>query len=70
MHLYARDEVTNWFHQQRKHSSPDLAFRQAVDAHIKSAVKRAETMACKVERELVKPFFYYIIERILRNIRQ
>lgn len=31
--------------------APDLKFRHAVLANLEAVVKRAETMACKIERE-------------------
>ncbi|KAG7096929.1 hypothetical protein E1B28_004330 [Marasmius oreades] len=65
--LFARDEVFGWLNQQQQHqrqnpqnpnppSAPiavDLTFRQYVAALIDGVVSRAETMACKVEREQV-----------------
>ncbi|KAK1236603.1 transcription-associated protein 1 [Marasmius sp. AFHP31] len=64
--LFARDEVFGWLTQQQQHRqntaahpgavppapiTVDLAFRQHVETLLEGVVSRAETMACKVERE-------------------
>ncbi|KAI0352960.1 atypical/PIKK/TRRAP protein kinase [Trametes cingulata] len=53
--LFARDEVMTWLHQHHRGKIPqiDLNFRLNVAANIESVVKRAETMACKLERDQV-----------------
>ncbi|KAJ7638852.1 FAT domain-containing protein [Roridomyces roridus] len=50
--LFSRDEVMNWIRARPGNAgSNDPNFRKFVAANIDSIVKRAETMACKVERE-------------------
>ncbi|OBZ70424.1 Transcription-associated protein 1 [Grifola frondosa] len=52
--LFARDEVITWLHQHHRGKMPtpiDSSFRKQVATCIEGVVKRAETMACKVERE-------------------
>jgi len=49
--LFARDEVMTWLHGKGKPWNFDLAFRTNVAENIKGVVKRAETMACKLERD-------------------
>ncbi|KAI0832419.1 atypical/PIKK/TRRAP protein kinase [Trametes gibbosa] len=51
--LFARDEVMTWLHQHHRGKVPqiDMNFRLHVGANIESVVKRAEIMACRVERE-------------------
>ncbi|KAI9063246.1 atypical/PIKK/TRRAP protein kinase [Trametes sanguinea] len=51
--LFARDEVMTWLHQHHRGKVPqiDMSFRQNVAANIEGVVKRAETMACKLERD-------------------
>ncbi|PCH41022.1 hypothetical protein WOLCODRAFT_151061 [Wolfiporia cocos MD-104 SS10] len=51
--LYVRDETMTWLHRQRKPWSFDISFRQMMAITSDAIVKRAETMACKVEREQV-----------------
>ena len=43
-----------WLHGRHKPWMFDLSFRQNVAQNIDGVVKRAETMACKVERETVR----------------
>lgn len=45
-----------WLHQHHRGKVPqiDINFRLHVAANIESVVKRAETMACKLEREQVR----------------
>ena len=43
-----------WLHAKGKQWTFDLAFRTNVAANIEGIVKRAEVIACKVEREEVK----------------
>ncbi|EJF61235.1 atypical/PIKK/TRRAP protein kinase [Dichomitus squalens LYAD-421 SS1] len=51
--LFVRDEVMTWMHQHYRRQQPqiDVSFRMSVSANIESVIKRAETMACKIERE-------------------
>ncbi|OCH94107.1 atypical/PIKK/TRRAP protein kinase [Obba rivulosa] len=49
--LFARDEVSHWLSSRGKPWSYDLTFRQFAAALTDGVVKRAEAMACKVERE-------------------
>lgn len=51
--LFGRDEVTSWMSMRGRPWAVDLLFRQSVAANIDGVVKRAETMACKIEREQV-----------------
>ena len=51
--LFSRDEVTNWLATRGKPYAMDLNFRQQVAMNIDHIVRRAETMACKLEREQV-----------------
>ena len=43
-----------WLHGRGKPWTFDLSFRTNVAENIKGVVKRAETMACKLEREQVR----------------
>ncbi|KAG5637374.1 hypothetical protein H0H81_004799 [Sphagnurus paluster] len=52
--LYARDEVNSWMALRNQPFQVDMLFRQSVGANIDGIVKRAETMACKIEREQVR----------------
>ncbi|KAF8195850.1 FAT domain-containing protein [Mycena galopus ATCC 62051] len=47
--LFGRDEVMTWL--RGRTASTDANFRKFVAANIDGVVKRAETMACKIERE-------------------
>ncbi|KAI3612149.1 histone acetylase complex subunit [Moniliophthora roreri] len=49
--LFARDEVIAWLAQRNMPLVVDLAFRQHVTNMVEGVVHRAETVACKVERE-------------------
>jgi len=49
--LFARDEVMNWLQGRGKPWTLDISYRSNVAANIDGVVKRAETMACKIERE-------------------
>ena len=53
--LFARDEVMTWLHQHHRGRVPpiDHNFRLNVTNNIDAIIKRAETMACKTEREQV-----------------
>jgi len=51
--MFARDEVMTWLHSRNKPWTVDLAYRGHVATCIDGVVKRAETMACKVERDQV-----------------
>jgi hypothetical protein len=54
--LFGRDEVMAWLHTQKRAWAVDIPFRSTVATAIESIVKRAETMACKIEREQVCVF--------------
>ncbi|KAF7355349.1 hypothetical protein MSAN_01451500 [Mycena sanguinolenta] len=47
--LFSRDEVMTWL--RGRATSADANFRKFVAANLDGVVKRAETMACKIERE-------------------
>ncbi|KAF5369949.1 hypothetical protein D9758_001009 [Tetrapyrgos nigripes] len=49
--LFVRDEVINWFTTRGRPPNIDPNFRQHVALNVDSIVKRAETVACKIERE-------------------
>jgi len=49
--LYGRDEVNSWMAMRNQPWQADITFRQNVAGNIDGVVKRAETMACKIERE-------------------
>jgi len=49
--LFSRDEVMTWLHGRGKPWTFDLSFRTSVAESIKGVVGRAETLACKLERE-------------------
>ncbi|KAG6837441.1 hypothetical protein H0H93_009535 [Arthromyces matolae] len=49
--LYGRDEVNAWMAMRNQPWSTDGIFRQSVAANTEGIVKRAESMACKIERE-------------------
>ncbi|TFY70158.1 hypothetical protein EVG20_g2846 [Dentipellis fragilis] len=49
--LFSRDEVMTWLHGRGKPWSFDKNFRDSVAQNIEGVIKRAETLACKVERE-------------------
>ncbi|TFY82719.1 hypothetical protein EWM64_g1298 [Hericium alpestre] len=49
--LFSRDEVMTWLHGRGKPWTFDLSFRQNVAMNTDGIVKRAETLACKIERE-------------------
>lgn len=49
--LFARDEVMTWLHGRGQPWTFDLSFRTNVTTNIEGVVKRAEVMACKVERD-------------------
>lgn len=51
--LFARDEVMTWMHGKGHPWTFDLSFRTSCAANIEGVVKRAEIMACKIERETV-----------------
>jgi len=54
--LFSRDEVMTWLHaRQRPWTTTDVSFRNNVASNIDGVVKRAEAMACKVEREQSTP---------------
>ncbi|TCD69680.1 hypothetical protein EIP91_006697 [Steccherinum ochraceum] len=49
--LFARDEYMTWLHGRGKPWSFDLSFRTNVANIVDGVVKKAETLACKLERE-------------------
>ncbi|KNZ81468.1 Transcription-associated protein 1 [Termitomyces sp. J132] len=49
--LYSRDEVNSWMAMRNQPWQADGIFKQSVSANIEGVVKRAESMACKLERE-------------------
>ncbi|KAH9482694.1 Transcription-associated protein 1 [Psilocybe cubensis] len=49
--LLSRDEVSLWFQQRSRGVVVDNQFRMHVNAHVDNIVKRAESLACKLERE-------------------
>ncbi|PFH52762.1 hypothetical protein AMATHDRAFT_1809 [Amanita thiersii Skay4041] len=49
--LLGRDEVAAWLSMRGRPWTIDLIFRQSVAMNIDGIVKRAETMACKTERD-------------------
>ncbi|KAG6831589.1 hypothetical protein H0H92_009062 [Tricholoma furcatifolium] len=49
--LYGRDEVNAWMALRNQPWATDAAFKQSVSSNVDSIVKRAESMACKLERE-------------------
>ncbi|KAG6332834.1 hypothetical protein ID866_6255 [Astraeus odoratus] len=49
--LFARDEVMTWLHGRGQPWTFDLSFRTNVSANIEGVIKRAEVMACKLERD-------------------
>ena len=46
--------MMTWMHQHKKGPQIDMAFRAAVSHNIEVIIKRAETMACKLERDQVR----------------
>jgi len=51
--LFARDEVMTWLHGRGQPWTFDTSFRTNCSANIDGVVKRAEVMACKVERDQI-----------------
>lgn len=51
--LFARDEVMTWLHGRGQPWTFDVSFRTNCTANIEGVVKRAEVMACKLERDQV-----------------
>lgn len=51
--LLSRDEVSHWLQLRGRPWAIDPTFKNYVAAHIEGIVKRAETMACKLERDSV-----------------
>jgi transformation/transcription domain-associated protein len=49
--LLSRDEVFHWSQLRGRPWAIDQNFKNYVVAHIEGIVKRAETMACKLERD-------------------
>jgi hypothetical protein len=52
--LFARDEVMTWLHGRGQPWTFDISFRTNCAANIDGVVKRAEVMACKLERDQVR----------------
>lgn len=52
--LLSRDEVIAWLNARGRLVQIDSQFRLAVMAHIDNIVKRAENVACKLERDNVR----------------
>jgi transformation/transcription domain-associated protein len=52
--LLSRDDVVNWLTLRQRPWSFDAEFRKYVAAHTDNIVKRAESMACKIERDNVR----------------
>ena len=52
--LFARDEVMTWLHGRGQPWTFDVSFRTNCAANIDGVVKRAEVMACKLERDQVR----------------
>ena len=54
--MFVRDEVMTWMHSHYRGRAPqiDMNFRIHVAGNIEAIIKRAETMACKLEREQVR----------------
>ncbi len=53
--------MMTWMHQHKKAPQIDMAFRQGVTANIESIIKRAETMACKLERDQVRILSHHLL---------
>ncbi|KAG9317678.1 hypothetical protein JVU11DRAFT_1890 [Chiua virens] len=51
--LFARDEVMTWLHGRGQPWTFDISFRANCALNIDGVVKRAEIMACKIEREQI-----------------
>jgi transformation/transcription domain-associated protein len=51
--LFARDEVMTWLHGRGQPWTFDISFRTNCASNIENVVKRAEVMACKLERDQV-----------------
>ncbi|KAF9222005.1 FAT-domain-containing protein [Gyrodon lividus] len=51
--LFARDEVMTWLHGRGQPWTFDISFRTNCAANIDGVVKRAEVMACKLERDQI-----------------
>ncbi|KAF8165306.1 hypothetical protein B0H34DRAFT_232712 [Crassisporium funariophilum] len=49
--LLSRDEVSQWLSIRGRPWHVDNVYRQSVATHVDHIVKRAETMACKIERD-------------------
>ena len=53
--LFARDEVLTWMQTKgKRYVTLDNVFRTHVSANIEGVVKKAELMACKLERAQVR----------------
>ena len=59
--LLGRDEVTAWLSMRGRPWNVDPMFRKYVASNIEGVVTRAETMACKSERESVRAFFHSLL---------
>lgn len=51
--LFARDEVMTWLHGRGQPWTFDISFRTNCASNIENVVKRAEVMACKLERDQI-----------------
>ena len=51
--LFLRDEVLTWYNIHQRAPQVDHTFREEVAAMVDGVVKRAEMLACKVDRENV-----------------
>jgi len=49
--LFLRDEVLTWYNIHQRAPQVDHTFREEVAAMVDGVVKRAEMLACKVDRE-------------------
>lgn len=49
-----REEVLQWYQTQGKPPHPDIVLRSQVQQNVDHVVRRAELMACKLERDTVR----------------
>jgi transformation/transcription domain-associated protein len=49
--LFLRDEILYWYSAHGKQAHADIIFRGHIQQNADFVVRRAETLACKVERE-------------------
>lgn len=50
-----RDELSNWLSARLRPYNPDASFMVHYNDGISTFVRKAENMACKIEREQVRP---------------